>query len=155
VDISQTPVDLFNEQVSNQGIPPEEMRAVCVELKGEEGELDGLKFDVITCAASYHHFESIDEITKILAFFLKPGGVLLVVDVTPKKPEGDASTDDALFPERSHDIVAHKHGLTENDMKTAFDGAGLGSFTFEPLSTVKLHEKEATLFIAKGEKPSV
>lgn len=34
-------------RVSNQGIPPEEMSAVCAELKGQEGELDGLKFDVV------------------------------------------------------------------------------------------------------------
>lgn len=48
VDISQTSVDLYNEAVKNQGIDPSEMRAVCTELKGVEGELDGLKFDVIT-----------------------------------------------------------------------------------------------------------
>lgn len=177
MDISQTPVDLFNEHVSNQGIPPEEMRAVCVELKGEEGELEGLKFDVITvcvfafetalllqilivilppqCASSYHHFESIDNITKTLAFFLKPGGVLFVVDVTPKESEGSSEPDNNLFPEKFHHVVAHQHGLSESAMKTAFDGAGLISFSFEPISTVHVHEREAVLFIAKGVKPEV
>jgi 2-polyprenyl-3-methyl-5-hydroxy-6-metoxy-1,4-benzoquinol methylase len=48
VDISQASVDVFNAAVADQGIAPEEMRAVCAELKGEEGELDGLTFDVIT-----------------------------------------------------------------------------------------------------------
>ena len=48
VDISQGVVDRYNLSVSNQGIPPEEMRAVCAELKGGDEELDGLKFDVIT-----------------------------------------------------------------------------------------------------------
>ena len=48
VDISQGVVDRYNLSVSNQGIPPEEMRAVCVELRGRDEELDGLKFDVIT-----------------------------------------------------------------------------------------------------------
>ena len=47
VDISQVSVDLYNTQASNQGLAPEEMRAVCTELKGEPGELDGLKFDII------------------------------------------------------------------------------------------------------------
>jgi 2-polyprenyl-3-methyl-5-hydroxy-6-metoxy-1,4-benzoquinol methylase len=47
VDISQGMVDQFNTRVENQGIPSEEMKAVCVELKGQEGELDGAKFDVI------------------------------------------------------------------------------------------------------------
>ena len=41
-------VDRYNHRVSNQGILPEEMRAVCAELKGTDGELDDLKFDVIT-----------------------------------------------------------------------------------------------------------
>ena len=41
-------VDRYNLSVSNQGIPPEEMRAVCAELRGRDEELDGLKFDVIT-----------------------------------------------------------------------------------------------------------
>lgn len=177
VDISQTPVDLFNEHVSNQGIPQEEMRAVCIELKGEEGELDGLKFDVITvglfafkisamfatstmlffpqCAASYHHFESIDTITKTLAFFLKPSGVLFVVDITPKESEGSSAPDQALFPEKYRHVVAHHHGLSEGAMKAAFDGAGLTSFSFEPISPVQIHEHDAILFIAKGVKPAV
>jgi len=51
VDISQGAVDVYNEAVSNQGLSPDEMRAVCAELKGEAGELDDLKFDVV--AVSY------------------------------------------------------------------------------------------------------
>ena len=47
VDISQASVDLYNTQASNQGLGPEEMRAVCTELKGEPDELNGLKFDII------------------------------------------------------------------------------------------------------------
>ena len=47
VDISQSMVDRYNRNVSNQGIPSEEIRAVCAELKGKNEELDGLKFDVI------------------------------------------------------------------------------------------------------------
>lgn len=39
-------VDWYNMRVWNQGIEPEEMKAVCTELKGAEGELDGVKFDV-------------------------------------------------------------------------------------------------------------
>jgi 2-polyprenyl-3-methyl-5-hydroxy-6-metoxy-1,4-benzoquinol methylase len=149
VDISQTPVDIFNEHVSNHGIPPEEMRAVCVELKGDEGELDGLKFDVVTCSASYHHFEDINKITKILSFFLKPGGVLLVVDITPK---GDGPSEKLLFPENLN-FVPHKHGLSEKVIKDAFDGAGLVSFSFDRLSNITIHEADATLFIATGTKP--
>lgn len=52
VDISQGMVDQYNTRVHNQGIPPEDMRALCIELKGEEGELDGLKFDVVLASNS-------------------------------------------------------------------------------------------------------
>ena len=38
---------LQSTQASNQGLAPEEMRAVCTELKGEPDELSGLKFDII------------------------------------------------------------------------------------------------------------
>ncbi|KDR81974.1 hypothetical protein GALMADRAFT_276610 [Galerina marginata CBS 339.88] len=155
VDITQAPVDIFNEHVSNQGIPLEKLRAVCVELKGEEGELDGLKFDVITCAAAYHHFPDIDKITKTLAFFLKSGGFLFVVDIAPKETSSSSGTSGiTLFPEQYQHVVAHRDGLTQEALKGAFDDAGLVSFTFEPFSTVTVHEKEGILFVAKGTKPT-
>jgi SAM-dependent methyltransferase len=47
VDISQAMIDQYNLRISNQSIPPEKMTAICVELKGEEGELDNKKFDVV------------------------------------------------------------------------------------------------------------
>ena len=52
VDISQRSVDLYNETVFNQGLSPDEMRAVCAELKGEAGELDDLKFDVVAVSTN-------------------------------------------------------------------------------------------------------
>lgn len=47
VDISEHMANQYNKRVSDQGIPPEEMRAVAADLKGTEDELDGRKFDVI------------------------------------------------------------------------------------------------------------
>jgi hypothetical protein len=40
-------VDQYNRRVWNLGISPDEMKAVCVQLQGVEGELDNAKFDVI------------------------------------------------------------------------------------------------------------
>jgi hypothetical protein len=45
VDVSQGMVDLYNETGKKEGFRG--MKAVCAELKGEDGELDGQKFDVI------------------------------------------------------------------------------------------------------------
>jgi len=56
VDISQASVNVYNETASNQGLSPDEMRAVCTELKGEAGELDGLKFDVVAVSTNSNVF---------------------------------------------------------------------------------------------------
>ncbi|KAF8162776.1 S-adenosyl-L-methionine-dependent methyltransferase [Crassisporium funariophilum] len=154
VDISQAMVDRYNQTVSNQGISPEEMRAVCKDLKGQDNELEelgGEHFHVIICASSYHHFESIADITRTLAFFLKPGGVLLVVDLLKSEDLPDA---ESIFPEHVHHIVAHKAGFSEEDIRTVFEDAGLSSFFFEPSAiSAKKHGNPVKLFIAKGTKP--
>ncbi|KII89389.1 hypothetical protein PLICRDRAFT_53825 [Plicaturopsis crispa FD-325 SS-3] len=145
VDISQGAVDQYNQRVANQGIAPEEMQAVCTALKGVEGELEGAKFDVVVCASSYHHFVSIADVTRTLAYFLKPGGVLLVTDlIRGEHVEG-------LFPHVDH-IVAHKGGFEETDIKAAFDAAGLQEFRFEKAASAKRHGHDVDFFLAIGRK---
>lgn len=161
-------VNQFNKRVENQGITPDEMRAVCIELNGEEGELDGAKFDVIVvrrsfkppstpgfetssqCASAYHHFTSIEDVTRILAFFLKPAGALLVVDLAKLE-----KSDHGIFSDHVHHIVPHKGGFEEADIRTAFEGAGLSSFSFNKAISAKKNGHDVKLFIAKGVKPPV
>ena len=52
VDISQGMVDEFNSRVDNQGIPREEMHAVCLNILTGDGELSGQLFDVIVVCFS-------------------------------------------------------------------------------------------------------
>ncbi len=40
-------VDVYNRRVTEQAIPPENLKAVRAVLKGEDTELNGAKFDVI------------------------------------------------------------------------------------------------------------
>ncbi|RDX41019.1 S-adenosyl-L-methionine-dependent methyltransferase [Lentinus brumalis] len=149
VDISQVSVDRYNAQAARLGFSPEKMRAVCVELKGEPGELDGAKFNVVICCASYHHFASIDDITRALAAHLKPGGSLLVSDI---KAEAD---DRELIPAAHHGMVPHAHGIDEARLRATFEGAGLGWFGMKDAATHLSPEgKEITWFIARGVKPS-
>jgi hypothetical protein len=40
-------VDYYNQRVYNQGIPQDQMQALCLHLTGADTDLDGQKFDVI------------------------------------------------------------------------------------------------------------
>jgi len=144
VDISQGMVDQYNLRVFNQGIPPEEMRAVCAELEGKDGELRGQNFDVIVCASAFHHMESIEQATKILVHFLRPGGYLIVVDL--EKTDADVHQHD-------RHIVPHPGGIGKADIQQAFQQGGLDSFTYSPAFDAKLRGIPVTLFIARGIKP--
>ncbi|KAJ7281840.1 S-adenosyl-L-methionine-dependent methyltransferase [Mycena rebaudengoi] len=108
-------VENFSKRISDNGISPEEMSVVCADLKGEESELDGEKFDVVVCSAAYHHFESIDAMTRTLCFFLKPGGCLLVADFMKS---------DKPVPEN----VPNKEGFSEEDIKRASTGQMVNVF---------------------------
>ncbi|KAJ6606223.1 S-adenosyl-L-methionine-dependent methyltransferase [Mycena vulgaris] len=168
VDISQGMVDQFNKGVESDGspyllvwgvslvstemrtgIPSDKMHAVRAELKGEEPELEGATFDVVLCSLAYHHITDIAAVTRVLAFFLKPGGTLLVVDY----PKMDTSTIPAEFVH----IVAHQ-GISEAVIKDVYTGAGLGDFRCvffkgpkaEQTDTPRMHPED--MFLALGVK---
>ncbi|EJC98903.1 S-adenosyl-L-methionine-dependent methyltransferase [Fomitiporia mediterranea MF3/22] len=153
VDISQGMVDIYNTRVKNQGIPEEEMHAICADIKGEEGELDGQKFDVVVCSMAYHHFASITDVTRKLVFFLKPGGVLLVIDIIKGASQtlmGQHMND----AERKH-LVPHAGGFDEAALRPVFEEAGLVDFSFRPRVRVVKGDKAVNAFIAKGVRPVV
>ncbi|KAL0947659.1 hypothetical protein HGRIS_013746 [Hohenbuehelia grisea] len=200
VDVSQGMVTAFNKRVDNQGIPPEEMHAVCTRLRGTDDELEGRRFDVVVCAMSYHHFSSTVETTRVLACFLKPGGALIVTDLL-KDSNIDASargwakehecayghnhgtshdhttgtldhshaiepkdisvtdTSGSVRPNESPTVktfdhfVPHIGGFIEEDVRAAFEGAGLRGFLLKSIAKGKAHGLPAQLFVAKGTKP--
>ncbi|KAJ8482595.1 hypothetical protein ONZ45_g14890 [Pleurotus djamor] len=149
VDISQGLVDSFNKRVNEARITPDMMQAVCVQLKGVDGELDGQKFDVITCGLAYHHIPDIEETTKMLSFFLKPGGALLVTEMLKE----DGVTPDfggADIPVQH--IVAHKGGFKEEEFRRVFEAAGL-VFEMTVMSRGRHHKFPAKVVLVKGTKP--
>ncbi|KAF8626033.1 hypothetical protein AX15_005123 [Amanita polypyramis BW_CC] len=146
VDISQGMVNHYNKGVQDGGIPTEKMRAVCRELEGKEGELDGAKFDVIVCASAYHHFESIDKITRCLAYLLKPGGALIVLDFGRKDY-------DIVREEAHRKIVPHSRGIDKADVIHAFEQAGLESVSYEHAFDTVIHDIPLSYVVVKGVKP--
>ncbi|KAJ7700863.1 S-adenosyl-L-methionine-dependent methyltransferase [Mycena rosella] len=144
VDISQGMVDQFNKGVQSHGISSEQMRAVRAELKGEAGELEGTKFDIVLCSLAYHHFGDIAATTRLLAFFLKPGGTLIVVDFP--------TMDIAAVPADFVDVIAHKGGIPEAAIKEVYDGAGLGGFRYVLFKGPKSDMHPEEMFLASGVK---
>ncbi|KAF8191586.1 S-adenosyl-L-methionine-dependent methyltransferase [Mycena galopus ATCC 62051] len=149
VDISQGMVEEFNKGVQDHGalfpeIPTEKMRAIRAELKGEETELEGVKFDIVMCSLAYHHIEDIAAVTALLTFFLKPGGTLIVVDY-PKM-------DVAAVPSEALPAIAHKGGISEIALKEVYDGAGLGNFEWVLFKGPKSGMHPEDIFLAKGVK---
>jgi hypothetical protein len=88
--------------------------------------------------------ESIEQTTKILVHFLKPGGYLIVVDLE--------KTDADVHQNHLH-IVPHPGGIGKADIQQAFQQAGLDSFAYSSAFDAKLRGIPVTLFIAKGIKP--
>ncbi|KAJ6630224.1 S-adenosyl-L-methionine-dependent methyltransferase [Mycena sp. CBHHK59/15] len=146
VDISQGMVDEFNKGVEINGIPTEKMRAIRAELKGEEPELDGNKFDVVMCSLAYHHFEDIVAVTRTLAFFLKPSGVLLIVDF----PTMDAAG--MNVPEDIQRTIAHKHGIPEAAIQEVYAAAGLEDVQLVFFKGPKSDMHPEDIFVASGVK---
>lgn len=120
---------------------------------------------------AYHHFASISEKTKTLAFFLKPGGALIVVDfqkqnLTKEDPPGSAASESpdtviklghdlgGATEEKMKEIVAHVSGFGEEEIRGAFEGAGLTSFSHENIVKARLGGfLDVKIFLAKGVKP--
>lgn len=105
----------------------------------------------LQCVAAYHHFANINAITKVLAFFLKPSGTLVVVDIA--EPENSAS-DAPLVEEKYTHVVPHTHGMSRDRLQEALEGAGLGAFEFKPIGNISIYDLKVEMFIAKGVKHS-
>ena len=98
---------------------------------------------------AYHHFEDIIKTTKILAYFLKPGGSLIVADIL-KSPNVSV----ALFADRSVEhIIPHQEGFDEVDMKRTFEAAGLEYVSFERAAEAKRHDQPVEFFLTRAFKP--
>ncbi|KAJ8093480.1 hypothetical protein PM082_020337 [Marasmius tenuissimus] len=144
VDISQAMVDKYNERADNQGITPEEMRAICINLEEEPSQMGDLKFDVVLCSMSYHHFADPMRMTGVLASLVKPGGCLFIADIESTKDR------EKIIPETAHHIVAHEYGFSEAEVKSYIESAGLSLSNFTSVTKARKNGKEVNVFLAQG-----
>ncbi len=115
----------------------------------EDDMSNKLTFTFSQCCASYHHFPSITDTTRVLASFLKPGGSLLVADIKSSEDGRE------LFPATHHHLVPHKHGLSEDAVRGAFKGAGLVGFDMRDVFQAKMRPtgEEVQWFVVRGVNP--
>ena len=101
---------------------------------------------------AYHHFESIQDITRKLVFFLKPGGILLIADLIKGAKQGliAHTIGDAVHKH----VVAHPGGFVEDEICPVLEDAGLVEVTFTPRVRIAKGEKEMNVFVVKGVRPT-
>ena len=118
---------------------------------------------------AYHHFPSVEQVTRDIVEYLKPSGVLAVADIAARGHVAAAAADgdgvvevnesggevpQPIIPAEYEHLVSHTHGFTKEYMRALFEGAGLVNFTFEQFTSAKWHGRDIDFFLATGTKPA-
>lgn len=124
VDISPNMVRKYNAAMRAAGLPPAVAHAVEGDLLTPETVSRELStpelhdFDIVAVGLGFHHFDSPALTVQRLAQRLKPGGVLLIIDLVA---DGDAGS----FKRSKAGHTIKTHGFTEEGMKKLFEAEGL------------------------------
>ncbi|KAI9457823.1 hypothetical protein BJY52DRAFT_1271524 [Lactarius psammicola] len=111
---------------------------------------------------AYHHFAAVDDVSRELVKYLKPGGTLAVADIADAEQLGDRDRDrdggaplppSPLMADYEH-IVAHTRGFSEEDIRALFVGAGLENVSFELFTSAKRQGRDVRFFLGTGTKPA-
>ena len=116
---------------------------------------------------AYHHFPSVEQVTRDIVEYLKPSGILAVADIAARvhahaadghedgvNASGSGSEAPAIIPAEYEHLVSHTRGFTEEYMRALFEGAGLVNFTFDQFTSAKWHGRDIDFFLATGTKPA-
>jgi 2-polyprenyl-3-methyl-5-hydroxy-6-metoxy-1,4-benzoquinol methylase len=117
---------------------------------------------------AYHHFPSVEQVTRDIVEHLKPSGVLAVADIAARghaaaaaAAAGGVEVNESggevlppIIPAEYEHLVSHTRGFTKEYMRALFEGAGLVNFTFEQFTSAKWHGRDVDFFLATGTKPT-
>jgi hypothetical protein len=99
---------------------------------------------------AYHHFASVQDVTRELVKHIKPGGTLAVADIA--RVEADEG-ERPIMADHEH-IVAHTRGFAGAEMRALFEGAGLENVAYDRFTSAKRHGRDIQFFLATGAKPA-
>jgi|SRR6266852_1423804 len=103
---------------------------------------------------AYHHFPSVEQVTRDIVEYLKPSGMLAVADIATRVHAADQDGNVPIIPAEYEHLVSHTRGFTEEYMRALFQGAGLVNLTFEQFTSAKWHGRDVDFFLATGTKPA-
>jgi len=131
IDLSPNMIKLFSQLAEASGLPPSHITAVVGDLLSSPPTENVCTrefhdFDLAAIGLGFYHFGDQAAALKRLAERLRPGGVLLIVDLRGDHPmhgEGHPATK-----------TIHKGGFEEEEeVKRLFEGVGLVEFGFQTL----------------------
>ncbi|KAK9369834.1 S-adenosyl-L-methionine-dependent methyltransferase [Lipomyces kononenkoae] len=141
IDVDDRAIREFNTRARHQGIDEIEMQAIQCDILSEESLPYGKpwfgKVDAVASALGFHHLADMASVTKTLVKrFLKVGGWIAVIDLM-YDPDTSPIFENAKQAKANHqDNCQHGHddlhhyaqhvgGIKTDDIKHAFDSAGL------------------------------
>ncbi|RSL62617.1 hypothetical protein CEP54_005610 [Fusarium duplospermum] len=162
IDISSGMVEQYNEMALKGGFSPEKVKAVQGDLVDPKStpspELNSpefFNFDLIIMCMALHHVEEPEKMIGKLSERLREGGVLIIVDWVAIS---ESNCPDAPQAKALSNHTMTRMGFTENEVKEAYDKAGLEDWAWKWASTRSQVPKEIggeqQLFLSRGRKPA-
>ncbi|KAK3080313.1 hypothetical protein LTS18_002508 [Coniosporium uncinatum] len=155
IDISPNMIKLFSQLAEASGLPSSHITAVVGDLLSTPPTENVCTrefhdFDLAAIGLGFHHFGDQAAALQRLAERLRPGGVVLIVDL-----RGDHPMHGKGHPAMK---TIHRGGFEEEEVKRLFEGVGLVEFGFQTLPEKMRMKKgdstfEREVFVAKGRKP--
>ncbi|KAG5819833.1 hypothetical protein H9Q74_009243 [Fusarium xylarioides] len=134
IDISSKMVEKYNMLAEAAGFCTDKMRAIHGDLMNPEAspspDLDTPEFndfDLIVMCMALHHVQDYAAMIQKLSEKLRPGGVLLIIDLVASSESG---CPEATMSKELSNHTMSKMGFTEMEVKTAFEKAGLKDWSW-------------------------
>jgi len=136
-DKSKGMIDVYNEKAKKLGFK----NIIGIVHDIDKEDLKSEQYDIIMTNMTMHHIKSVDDFVKKLANGLKKDGKLFIADLYKE---------DGTFHSDNTDVI--HFGFEIEDVRDAFNKAGLKSISISKLQTIKKPNKNYDLFFAVGVK---